>query len=388
MTEIKKLSYLILSLVLVLSVFAGCNKSELPTTSDVPSVSPSVSPSVTPSEDNELSPDLSQSDNFNEDGFWKDIKATDYVTLGDYKNISIPKNIHQVTDAAINGQIESVLGDYLLTEKVTDSLVELGDTVNIDYIGSIDGVEFEGGNTGGVGTDVTIGETQYIDDFLEQLIGHKPGETLNVEVTFPENYGNESLNGKDALFVVTINYIASLVMPELTDSFVTENLTAQYGWNTVAEMSNDIKAELENSAVSQYLEEYVVEGVKISSLPDAILKFQEDSMISFYTQFAAYNSMTFNDFLASYLGFQTVDQLLEDAKESNTKAANLLLIRQAIAEDAKIAVSEDDLSAYFIDTTSSSDYSQYEAQYGIPYLKMIVLNQKVTTFLIENAIRE
>lgn len=83
--------------------------------------------------------------------------------------------------------------------------VEDGHTVNIDYIGTMDGEEFE--NTEGYGTDLTIGSGMYIDDFEEQLIGAHPGDTVEVNVTFPEDYGNEELNGKDAVFEVVINGI-------------------------------------------------------------------------------------------------------------------------------------------------------------------------------------
>ena len=93
----------------------------------------------------------------------------------------------------------------LLTEKTLE--VKDGDTVNIDYVGSVDGEEFEGGNTNGAGADLTIGSGSYIDDFEEQLIGAHPGDTVEVKVTFPENYGNEELNGKDAVFTVTVNGI-------------------------------------------------------------------------------------------------------------------------------------------------------------------------------------
>lgn len=89
----------------------------------------------------------------------------------------------------------------------TSLTVEDGDTVNIDYVGSIDGVEFDGGNTNGAGTDLTIGSGLYIDDFEEQLIGAHPGDTVEVNVTFPEDYGNEELSGKDAVFEVVINGI-------------------------------------------------------------------------------------------------------------------------------------------------------------------------------------
>lgn len=85
--------------------------------------------------------------------------------------------------------------------------VKSGDTVNIDYVGSIDGVEFAGGNTQGMGTDLTIGSRSYIDDFEEQLIGYHPGDKVMVTATFPENYGKDDLNGKDAVFEVVINGI-------------------------------------------------------------------------------------------------------------------------------------------------------------------------------------
>ena len=85
--------------------------------------------------------------------------------------------------------------------------IEDGDTVNIDYVGSIDGVEFEGGNTKENGADLVIGSHTYIDDFEEQLIGHHPGDSVDVTVTFPEDYGKDELNGKEALFKVTVNGI-------------------------------------------------------------------------------------------------------------------------------------------------------------------------------------
>ena len=89
----------------------------------------------------------------------------------------------------------------------TSLVVEDGDTVNIDYIGYIDGVAFEGGNTQGYGADLTIGSGSYIDDFEEQLIGHNVGDNVQVKVTFPEDYGKDELNGKEAVFDVTINGI-------------------------------------------------------------------------------------------------------------------------------------------------------------------------------------
>ena len=99
--------------------------------------------------------------------------------------------------------------EYTASSYSTDTAltVEDGDTVNIDYVGSIDGVEFDGGNTQGMGTDLVIGSGRYIDDFEYQLIGAHPGDQVDVYVTFPEDYGVEDLNGKEALFQVTVNGI-------------------------------------------------------------------------------------------------------------------------------------------------------------------------------------
>ena len=90
--------------------------------------------------------------------------------------------------------------DFATTAQVTDRAVEQGDMVNIDYVGSVDGVEFDGGSTGGAGTSVMAGATNYIDDFLTQIIGHMPGETIDVNVTFPEVYHSADLAGKEAVF--------------------------------------------------------------------------------------------------------------------------------------------------------------------------------------------
>lgn len=111
------------------------------------------------------------------------------------------------TDTSTSTSTESTTGDVATYSTDTSLTVKDGDTVNIDYVGSIDGVEFAGGNTNGAGADLTIGSGTYIDDFEEQLIGAHPGDTVEVNVTFPENYGNEELNGKDALFVVEVNGI-------------------------------------------------------------------------------------------------------------------------------------------------------------------------------------
>ena len=123
-----------------------------------------------------------------EEGFLQGVTASEIVTLPQYKGIEVPQDVTVASAEEMEAELESILANYVEYEQVTDRPVEDGDTVNIDYVGSVDGVEFEGGSTQGAGTTVTIGVTSYIDDFLEQLIGHTPGENFDIEVTFPDPY--------------------------------------------------------------------------------------------------------------------------------------------------------------------------------------------------------
>ncbi|HHW23591.1 MAG TPA: trigger factor [Clostridiaceae bacterium] len=326
------------------------------------------------------------SDGIDDNGFWVNIKASDHVEIKDYKGIPVPSDIHTVTDETIKAQVDSILSDYVTKKQITDRAAADGDTINIDYVGRIDGIPFEGGSTDGRGTDVTIGITPYIDDFLEQIIGHTPGETFDVEVTFPEDYGVEELNGKDAVFTVTLNYIVESVLPELSDEFVAENLSKDYGWNTVSEMETEIRDRLQRSAVSDYIQERLFEIATVKSVPDSMLKYQENYMIQSIKDEAGYYNISYDDFLVSYIGVKNTDELLELYYEDNKRNAELYLIFQAIAELENITVAETDVAEYFKKYIGIDDYSPFEESLGMPYLKLNVLNQAVMDFLQDNAV--
>lgn len=114
------------------------------------------------------------------------------------------KEVSAEEETSQEASTEDTSGD---TTEDTSLTVADGDTVNIDYVGTVDGVEFDGGSTNGTGTDLVIGSGSYIDDFEDQLIGAHPGDEVQVEVTFPDDYGSQDLAGKDAVFAVTINGI-------------------------------------------------------------------------------------------------------------------------------------------------------------------------------------
>ena len=318
-------------------------------------------------------------------GYWEGVVAKDCLEPFDYVGIEIPYETHTVSATALQAEIDYMLDSFKTITQVTDRAVAGGDTVNIDYVGSVDGAAFDGGSTGGAGTEVTIGVTLYIDDFLEQLIGHMPGETFDVNVTFPEDYGVEDLNGMDAVFVTTINYISVSVRPELTDEFAANNLSA-FGWTTADEFIDTVTESLTSTAITSFLQRNIISRVTVRNIPDFVLQYQQDTLISYYTDYAAQYNMELDPFITSLLGLESVEALLEMSAPELENNATFLLAMQAIAEDLELTISETDLEEYFFELTGSSDYSTYEEQYGRPYLVQAVLSEKVGQYIRDNAV--
>ena len=385
----KKLRFILavlLIMALMLSAAAGCSNEKEETDATT-----STSETITGDND-DLSGQSDQivfdySEGIDANGFWSGIKALDFVDLCDYKQIEISSDIHAITDEVVQTEIDSLLNSAATDEKITDRAVKDGDTVNIDFVGSVDGVEFEGGSTDGAGTEVTIGVTTYIDDFLEQLIGHEPGETFDVEVTFPEDYGVETLNGKDAVFVTTINYIVEPKIPELDDAFVTDNFYESHNWNNVKDLTEGIRSDMQKSAISIYLQTYVIENCIVETVPEDIIRYQENSMISYYQDYANAYSVGLDDFLTTYMGAASREDFLSQNLSANTESAKFYLIIQAIAEDAGIEVSDEDAKALFVaDYMSEEDYEEFVSVSGMPYVKLIALNETVMRYLENEAV--
>lgn len=332
--------------------------------------------------------EFSYSDGLDEKGYWEKVDAKEHVELCDYIGISIPNGTHKVTAEEMQEEIDKILTDYGTDTKVTDRAIADGDTVNIDYVGSIGGVPFDGGSTNGAGTEVTIGETSYIDDFLEQLIGHKPGESFDIQVTFPTDYGQEDLNGKDAVFAITVNHIIDRELPELNDDFVADNLAYTYSWRTVSEMKKALEETIRTTKMETFLEKYVIDNTTVLSLPDTIVEYQENTKIKYYQDYADSYEMELDEFLSTYLKVADKEAMLEKSRDEITKSATYFLIMQAIAEDSGMSVGLDELAAYFTETTGSADYSKYQESYGLPYLKLIALCQRVMDSMVESAVLE
>lgn len=384
MKNIKVPLCIILTLVMTLFMVASCAERDeafdpfgLTNSSDSASTDSAVPHQTTDGS-------FSYSDGLDDNGFWIGVKATDYIEMFNYQAMQIPRDTHVITDERLQQEIDAILEAYPNSVQVLDRAIIDGDTVNIDFVGSINGINFEGGSTGGEGTDVTIGVDQYIDDFLEQLIGHTPGEKINIEVTFPDDYFEESLQGRDALFITDINFIVE--NGELTDEYVMINLSAEYGWQSVAEMDQGLRDDLKQFAIRSYIQEYFAKDVTILAIPDSMLEYQEKAMLSYYQGAAEQYGVTIEELISANEGYSSVEELIESTKDYNTSSVVYYLVLQAIAEDAGIIVEDVDIFNFFELYNDSVSYEEFVMQYGLPCLKQLVLCDKVLEFVIGNAV--
>lgn len=373
----KKWAGAFLALALTAGTLAGCSGEKAPESSQASSQTSPAASSQAEDSSAQTSSTASQDDydygsGLTENGFFEGVTALDYVTLPDYRSMELPQDVLAVSDEDLQKKLDSMTSAYSSTVQVKDRAVEDGDTVNIDYVGSVDGEEFAGGSTGGSGTTVTIGVTSYIDDFLEQLIGHTPGETFDVNVTFPTPYSNNTdLSGKDAVFVTTINYIEESQSPELTDEFVAEHWKDSEGWSTVEEMKDGVREQLKREAVVNYLWEQLSSQSKVSEVPQAVSQYHLENMKHYYVLLASQYSMELEDFLSQSVGVEDMDALVEKNQSMVDDNAKSSLILQALCEDMDFSVSEEELDAYIKDSLDVTDYSDVEDFYGKPYLYLL-----------------
>ncbi|MCM1251718.1 MAG: FKBP-type peptidyl-prolyl cis-trans isomerase [Clostridium sp.] len=287
------------------------------------------------------------------DGKIDGVDVSSLVTLADYENISVPADEVAATEEEVENAISAVLASHRELSTDADLAIADGDTVNIDYVGTVDGVEFEGGNSGGAGYEVTIGSGSMVDNFEEQLIGHKPGEEVTVNVTFPEDY-NDELGGKEASFAVTVNGI--MVTPELTDAFVAENL-AEEGVSTAAEYRAKVENDYYEEHLGEYLTNYVLENSAVSSYPKeylnavkSYLKYDDEYTMDYYNQMYASFGMEGYTNVWETRGEEITDELsyereLKTRAQENVKSA---LVYQAIFEKAGLNIDTESSSTAYL----------------------------------------
>lgn len=324
------------------------------------------------------------SEGLDDNGHWTGIRALDYVTLPeDVSALPLSKADIEPTEAEIQAQIDTLLNQYATTQTITDRAAQSDDTVNIDYSGAVDGVAFTGGTA--TGYDLTLGSHTFIDGFEDQIVGHMPGETFDVNVTFPDDYQATNLAGKDAVFATTLNYINEDVTPDLTDDWVSSNLAESMGMNNVAELKTFVSNSLlfNQEANELYGQLYDAAEVNTDTLPEDVQQYFTNTVLYQPYLYAQMRGVSLETML-SQAGYSSVDEYLENSESSKQSMIKQILIMQALAEKNNIVCDTDILNAEFSRYFGSTDMTSYVNAYGENYVKTNILHDIVMQNQIDN----
>ena len=322
------------------------------------------------------------SDGLDEKGYWEGIRALDYVTLPeDFASVAVKRSDVEPTSEEVEKQINDLLSRYSSTNHVTDRAAADGDTVNINYTGSVDGVAFTGGSAENY--DLTLGSNTFIDGFEEQIVGHKPGETFDVNVTFPDGYSDSTdadgnavvLSNKKAVFSVTLNYISEEILPELTDAWVASNFGSSNNLYTAEALRAYYQEQLYTSNLNTAVMDDLMANSTFKSIPQQVMDYQVNQCLNYYYTMANHYGYDLDSFLQTAAGYDSADALLENMSDSITQYAREALLYQAVAEAMDITPTQEQ-----IDT-----YSTYTETYGANYCTMVALMDAVSDALTTGA---
>ena len=323
--------------------------------------------------------------------YFKEINADEYVTLGNYKGLEIVSSVQEISDEEVESYINYLVSMSGELEEVTDrDVVENGDVANIDYVGKKDGVAFDGGTD--TGYDLKIGSGSFIPGFEEGLVGVKKGETVDLNLTFPENYPAEDLAGTDVVFTVTVNGIYQAVIPEFSDEFVAsleiENVA------TMDEYRAYLKSMMEESEKETALQDMqtqllamATENAEVSGRPQELVDRFYNININNMTYQAMMYGMDMESFVSAYYGMDAETFEAETVAAAEESAAQALVCLKIAAEE-NITVTDEEMDAAVEESYAEYGYpSAEEFKVAIDmeeYRDSLLLN-KIVDFLVENA---
>ena len=280
------------------------------------------------------------------------------VTLGEYKGIEVQKADMTVTDQDVEDAVKRELEKDSRLVTVTDRAAQDGDTVKIDFDGSVDGVAFDGGK--GENYPLQLGSGSFIPGFEEQIVGHSAGDAFDVEVTFPEDYHAKELAGKAAVFKTVLHEIQTREVPELTDAYADDK-----GFDSVDAFREDVKQKLtdakaksaaaanENAVIGK-----VVENAQIE-LPEPMIETQVEQMIDDYARRMQSQGLQLDQYM-EYTGM-TMDKLKEQFHPQAVRNLKTRLTLEKVVEAENIEVSEEAIEA---------EIKRMAEQYKVDFEKM------------------
>ena len=338
--------------------------------------------------------DRPEVENVEQIGVGKDLKFTvkvyvkPDVELGQYKGLKAVKYTHTVTDEEIDRRIEADVEKATTMADVTDRAVENGDTVNLNYAGTVDGVAFAGGTA--EFQTLEIGSGHFIPGFEEQMIGMQIGEEKDLQVRFPDEYHAEELKGKDAVFHVKVNSIQVRVKPELNDDFAAD--VSEF--NTFAEYKENIKKTLKEQAdknASIQLENDLVQQAVDAAdcdIPDAMIESELDMMIRELKMRMVYQGLRYEDYLR-YSG-QTEEQVRDMYRPEAKNRVKMQLVLEALVKAENVEPTDEEIVQAYTEealrenreieefTTSLTDRQK-------EYLKENAAMRKTIDLIVESA---
>ena len=265
------------------------------------------------------------------------------VKLGDYKGMSVSKQDTEVSDADVDAELENKRQQQAELVLKEDEPAAKGDTVVIDYVGTVDGEKFDGGSADNYSLE--LGSGSFIPGFEDQLIGHKADEDVNVKVTFPEDYHAKNLAGKEAVFNVKIHEVKEKQLPDLDDEFAKD---VDEDVDTLDELKEKTKKQLQEqkedaakSAIEDEAIEAAVNNAEIADIPQAMLDQDTDRQVQQYL--AGMQQQGINPQMYFQITGSSEDDLKKQFASDADKRVKTNLVLEAIVKDADLTASDDDI---------------------------------------------
>lgn len=316
---------------------------------------------------------------------FQDLDIEKYVTLADYKNMEVSV----AKPAADDESIEAYINSTLLVGNITNRAVREGDVADIDYVGKKDDIAFQGGTASGY--KLGIGSGSFIPGFEDGLVGVMPGETVDLNLAFPENYGNAELAGQEVVFTVTVNGIqgsaeyATVTEDEMKDmglAYKTKEEVWEAGKKTVEENAAEIFASNSRNAIVQKL----VEESDVQSIPEYLIEEEAQNYNNYMdaTAQSMYN-MSLEEFVANAYGM-TMEQYNEELMEMCSDMVKQYLVMEAAARAEGIEVTDGLIHETADGEAAEYGYASGDAlieEVGFATYRMSIVQNKVIERLME-----
>ena len=320
--------------------------------------------------------------------FTADVTVRPEVALGQYKGIEVEKINVIVTEDDVDKEIQKIAEKSARLITVEDRGIQKGDIADIDFEGFIDGVPFEGGKASGYRLE--IGSGNFIDGFEDQLIGAMPGDDVEVNVTFPEDYSNEELAGKAALFKVIINDVKIKELPVIDDEFAKD--VSEF--DTLEEYKNDIRQKLKEAAeqrAKHETEEKIINKVCENAevdIPDVMIQRQIDNLVRDFDARLRYQGLDLEKYL-NIMGLEYQDFRNQFENRARVEVKTQLVL-DAICKAENIEATEDEYEneLYKLAENYKTDVEEFKKHLqdnDIEYIKDTIKMRKTVQLLIDSA---